>query len=211
VKLENLGDMTLSEKISMFLSRIRQFFSRELFQIVVLQFGMAASGHADSVDDVLGDGLGEPFGNVIQRSWEEKAVPLPATPDDSKLIPLKIYKMPHYKYYIDSASVNVSAGDNVARYTVVIEPPSGLRNVFYEGIRCDTREYKIYASTLWGQALSPLSSSPWYEIQENATGAYRYDLFTYFLCEHSLIKGKKTQILQLLEYPPDNFIDEVLE
>ena len=182
-----------------------------LFGLMLLQFGVASLAQAADDDDVLGDGMGQQFGRVFQRSWQEQEVQLPAAPDNSKLIPLKIYKMPHYKYYIDSASVNVSAGDNVARYTVVIEPPSGLRNVFHEGVRCDTREYKIYASSLWGQALNPLSSSQWNKIQENATGVYRYDLFSYFLCENSLIKGKKTDILQLLEYPPDNFIDEVLE
>jgi hypothetical protein len=179
--------------------------------LILLQVILAGPAQAADDDDVLGDGMGQQFGHVLKRSWKEQEVQLPAAPDNSNLIPLKIYKMPHYKYYIDSASVNVSAGDNVARYTVVIEPPSGLRNVFHEGIRCDTREYKIYASSLWGQALNPLSSSQWNRIQETATGVYRYDLFSYFLCENSIVKGKKTDILQLLEYPPDNFIDEILE
>lgn len=177
--------------------------------ILVLLAGTAIVHAKD--DDVLGDGLGDQFGFVPRKSWEEAKVPLPGLPEESELLRLKIFEMPHYKYYIDAKSLDVSAGDNVARYLIIVEPPSGLRNMFYEGIRCDTREYKTYASALWGQPLSPLRGPPWSRIADKGLTVYRYDLFKYFLCSNSIIKGKKKEILHSIEYPPDNFIEEELE
>jgi len=162
-------------------------------------------------DDILGDGMGDQFGHVLRKSWQETVVKLPAAPVEKNLLPIKIFEMPQYKYYIDTQSLHISANDNVARYTIIVEPPSGLRNVFFEGIRCDTKTYKMYASSLWGQPLSPIRDSQWYPIAEKGLNVYRSDLYKYFLCSQSILKGSKKEILQYIEYPPDNFIDEELE
>lgn len=167
---------------------------------------------ADENDDVMGDGLGESFGGVVRGgAWEESELSIPAQPEKDHLLPFKVYETPQYQYYLDSLALNVSAGDNVVRYTVVIETPSGIRNVFYEGIRCDTQEYKTYASALWGGALSPISEPQWSAVTQQGMGVYRYDLFKYYFCNSSIIRGSKKDILQMIEYPPDNFIDEELE
>ena len=158
--------------------------------------------------DIFGDDTDDSFGFVFKKPWEEADLPLPDMPTNDRLLPLKIFQMPAYKYYIDIESINVSAGDNVARYTIVIEPPSGLRNVFFEGVRCDKNKYKLYGSALWGKPLTKISGSSWNGIIERGVGVYRYDLFKYFLCNKSIINGTKKDIVQLLKYPPSNFIDE---
>jgi len=189
---------------------MRIFLKKAVYSAVLVLLTGVAIVHAKD-DDVLGDGMGDQFGFVPGKSWNEANVPLPDLPAESELLNLKIFEMPHYKYYIDTKSLDVSAGDNVARYLIIVEPPSGLRNMFYEGIRCDTREYKTYASSLWGQPLSPLREPQWSRIADNGLTVYRYDLFKYFLCSNSIIKGKKKEILHSIEYPPDNFIEEELE
>ncbi len=203
--------MRFEQQHSPVMCRITGYCRYILFSLILPQFAIVSTAFADNNDDVMGDGLGQPFGHVSRRAWSEQEVQLPPAPEDDRLIALKIFEIPSYKFYIDAGSINVAAGDNVARYTVVIEPPSGLRNVFYEGIRCDTGEYKTYATALWGQALNPSTSAPWYDITETGMNVYRNDLFRYFLCENSIIKGNKTEIVKLLESPPDDFIDEVLE
>ncbi len=205
------GDMKLN-KDNKLLSSARRFLVATLSAALLPSLIVIQPAHADnSNDDVMGDGMGQSFGHTYKRGWEEQELALPSAPQNDNLISLKVFQMPRYKYFIDASSVNVTAGDNVVRYTVVIEPPSGLRSVLFEGIRCDNNEYKMYASALWGQPLNPLTSPQWKTIEESGTGAYRHDLFTYFLCENSIIKGKKEDILQLLEYPLDNFISEELE
>jgi len=178
---------------------------------LVLQLTLSFTVYADDNDDVMGDGLGTSFGSVLQRSWEESATSLPARPQADHLMPFKVFETPDYKYYLDSSSLNISGGDNVVRYTVVVETPSGIKNVFYEGIRCDTQEYKMYATALWGADLSPLTEPPWSPVTQKGSGVYRYDLFKYYFCHYSIIRGSKDDILQLIEYPPDNFIQEELE
>jgi hypothetical protein len=181
------------------------------FFALILALSLSTMAYAEENDDVMGDGLGKPFGTVFQRSWEESVISIPAQPKADSLLPFKVFETPTYKYYLDSSSLNVSGGDNVVRYTVVVETPSGIKNVFYEGIRCDTQEYKMYASALWGEDLSPITEPEWAAVKETGTGVYRYDLFKYYLCHYSIIRGSKKHILQLIEYPPDNFIEEELD
>jgi len=181
------------------------------FLIVFLTFSPFGSMTWAFEDDLLGDGTGEQFGFVPNRSWQEGDFALPPMPSEKNLILVKIFEMPQYRYFIDQRSLNVSANDNVARYTIVIMPPSGLRNVFYEGIRCDTNEYKIYATALWGEQFNAIANSKWNAIVDKGVNVYRHDLFKYFLCHNSLIKANKKDILQALRYPPDNFIEDELE
>lgn len=149
--------------------------------------------------------MNDDFAFTGGKAWQEAKVNIPPTPVSKNLQELTVMKMPAYKFYVDLESVKVDAGDNVARYTIVIETRSGLRNIFYEGIRCDTDEYKLYAIGLWGKPLSPVKSSHWKPIGTDTPeiGVYRYDLATYFLCRQLRINGKKQDIVQLLQYPPN--------
>jgi len=187
-----------------FLQKSSSICTSSLIAFIILLFSQPASIASDD----FGDGPDDSFGFVFKKAWQEAELPLPDMPTDARLLPLKVFQMPAYKYYIDIESINVSAGDNVARYTIVIEPPSGLRNVFFEGIRCDKNKYKLYGSALWGKPLTKISTSNWQGIIERGVGVYRHDLFKYFLCNKSIINGEKKDIVQLLKYPPSNFIDE---
>jgi hypothetical protein len=80
--------------------------------------------------------------------WEEIAAQLPAYPKDENLVSFNVSSATGNKFMVDTASLSVGK-DGVVRYTVVIESPRGARTVNYEGMRCDTGEYKIYG---FGQA-----------------------------------------------------------
>ncbi|NOY66847.1 MAG: hypothetical protein GXP13_05510 [Gammaproteobacteria bacterium] len=158
-------------------------------------------------EDIFGDEIA-PFGAVNSKAWQEVAVVIPARPVKDNLAKIQIFEMPRYKYYIDIASLSISAKDNVVRYTVVIETPTGIKNVFYEGIRCDTREYKLYASAINDQPLKEAFVSRWHRIGGGGVSAFRDNLFNYYLCDNSIINGKRSDIVQLLKYPPGDFIEE---
>lgn len=78
------------------------------------------------------------------ESWKELKGKMPGAPDPDKLIPFEVSVANANRFYIDPASVSVGK-DNVVRYTVVIESSGGARTVNYEGLRCDTRERRLYA------------------------------------------------------------------
>ncbi|MBT3346988.1 MAG: hypothetical protein HOM84_04455 [Thiotrichales bacterium] len=93
--------------------------------------------------------------------WKESEVKLPPYPKSGDLLEFQVDNpASKHHYFIDAASISV-AEDYVIRYSVVIKTSSGASNLFYDGIRCQTREYKNYAfgvngefikneSTIWG-------------------------------------------------------------
>lgn len=88
------------------------------------------------------------FEEEATESWKELKAKLPSAPVESKLIPFEVSVANANRFYIDPASVSVGK-DGVVRYTVVIESSGGARTVNYEGLRCETRERRLYA---FGQA-----------------------------------------------------------
>lgn len=77
-------------------------------------------------------------------TWQEIQTQLPAAPQDSSLVAFAVSGGTQYRFAIDSTSLAIGT-DGVFRYVLVATSPQGVRNVSYEGIRCQTRERKTYA------------------------------------------------------------------
>jgi hypothetical protein len=79
----------------------------------------------------------------INPDWREvEAPPAPAFSLDG-LIPLDTPRS-GLRFGVAPASVALGS-DGIVRYVVVATGPSGAVNAMYEGIRCNTGEYKVYA------------------------------------------------------------------
>jgi hypothetical protein len=79
----------------------------------------------------------------LDPDWREvEAPPAPAL-DARGLIPLETPRS-GLRFGVAPASVTLGA-DGIVRYVVVATGPSGAVNGLYEGIRCNTGEYKVYA------------------------------------------------------------------
>ncbi|HEY6863897.1 MAG TPA: CNP1-like family protein [Burkholderiales bacterium] len=91
------------------------------------------------------------------KPWEEQKWALPAYPADENLLRFYVSPTTPFEFFIDSKSVSVGK-DGVVRYTLVARSPSGTSNVSYEGIRCESRERRLYAfggaDRTWLQARS---------------------------------------------------------
>lgn len=79
-----------------------------------------------------------------KQAWQEEKYTLPAAPEMNTLIPFEVNVSNANRFFVDPASVSVGK-DGVVRFTVVIESPGGARTVNYEGLRCKTRERRLYA------------------------------------------------------------------
>jgi CNP1-like family len=79
------------------------------------------------------------------RNWQETAVSLPPAPKAQDLLEFSVGAATDFRFYIDATSLSVGS-DGVVRYVLVARSPSGARNVSYEGIRCESRNYRIYAT-----------------------------------------------------------------
>jgi CNP1-like family protein len=91
------------------------------------------------------------------KPWEELKWALPAYPADADLVRFYVSPTSPFEFFVDSKSLSVGK-DGVVRYTLVARSPSGALNVSYEGIRCESRERKLYAfghaDRTWAQARS---------------------------------------------------------
>ena len=80
----------------------------------------------------------------VDKRWAELRTELPPFPEDENLIAFNTGSGVENRFFIDSKSVSLGK-DGVIRYTMLVQSPSGARNVSYEGIHCEAREKKLYA------------------------------------------------------------------
>jgi hypothetical protein len=114
-----------------------------------------------------------------QRNWREIEVVLPALPQQKDLLPFFVSSASSVQFYIDSASLSAGA-DGVVRYVLVARSAQGAQSVSFEGIRCSTSEYRIYATGGSGGWLR--STSPWRPIAPRAIQRWHNELRDEYFC-----------------------------
>jgi hypothetical protein len=116
-----------------------------------------------------------------EKAWREADLVLPAFPEGSQLVPVPMPASDTIKVSVDKSSL-VRGTDGVLRFTLVIETPSGARSVFYDGIRCSTREYKTYAIGTLDRRFQTLGNAAWQFIAHVPLNGYRYTLYKQYAC-----------------------------
>ncbi len=79
-----------------------------------------------------------------ERDWQEIAIPLPAFPQAGRLVEFYVSATTSFRFFIDQQTLTVG-DDGVIRYVLVARSSSGVENVWFEGIRCKSGEFKQYA------------------------------------------------------------------
>lgn len=80
----------------------------------------------------------------VEKPWKEVESQLPPPPIDANLVGFSVSGATQYRFQLDANALSIGT-DGVYRYTLVATSPQGVRNVSYEGIRCETHEHKLYA------------------------------------------------------------------
>jgi hypothetical protein len=116
-----------------------------------------------------------------RKSWKEIQAQIPAYPKTENLVVLEAGSAASHRFYIDASSVSLGS-DGVYRYTTVVKTAGGATNVMFEGMRCETREGKLYAigrsDGTWARARDP----KWQRIAYRDLRPYQYVLFREFFC-----------------------------
>jgi hypothetical protein len=115
------------------------------------------------------------------KPWQELEATLPAFPKAEHLLPFVVSAATSNRFFVDSRSLNVD-GDGVVRYVLVIETAGGARNVTFEGMRCETRERRIYASGRQGGEWSKSRKKEWVRIQDAYANRQHAALFLEYFC-----------------------------
>jgi hypothetical protein len=162
----------------------------------VLLAGCGSSGPTNKDDSA--------FTYLLDRkgNWtENKLEGLPPLPQaGTKLLSFDVSNNTPLRFGIDPASLTVGS-DGVVRYTIVITTPTGARNVNYEGIRCDTFEWRLYASldadhNGWDQTVA----NDWSRIEEGSLNAYHAALYHDYFCANKLPVAKASGIVENMRY-----------
>jgi hypothetical protein len=84
-------------------------------------------------------------GDEDEMPWQELEIEPPAFPKQENLREFYVSAVATNKYFIDASTLSVAA-DGVVRYVLVVKTSGGATNVSFEGIHCQERKWKHYAS-----------------------------------------------------------------
>jgi hypothetical protein len=149
--------------------------------------------------DPLQSGL-DPFAPMV---FKEGVTAMPLNPpNQSTLVPFYVSQRTIFKFAVDTDSILIGA-DGVTRYIVVISSPSGSQQTQYEGIRCDSFQWRLYGTLengTWKE--NPLGS--WKNINSDIPNRYQASLAQGAFCSFNSQEKNIKNILSSLN--PNGFI-----
>lgn len=139
--------------------------------------------------------------DVEEYVWKEKETKLPEWPQDEDLLEFEV-ELPNtpFRYYIDTRSFSYDPVEGVVRYTLVIRSRRGGENVTYEGLRCNTSEYKVYAYGNGKGVMRPARNPTWQHLIEAGHTRYRTDLKKKYFCGSGTVPVDARIMLDNLRY-----------
>jgi CNP1-like family len=159
----------------------------------IVVMGLSACG-----GDALISGV-DPFAPMV---FKEGATAMPLNPpNQSTLQPFYVSQHTIFKFAVDTESILIGA-DGVTRYIVVLTSPSGSVQAQYEGIRCDSFQWRLYG-TLENGAWRENPLSTWRNIQSNVPNRYQAALAQGAFCNFISQEKNIKKILQSLN--PNGF------
>jgi hypothetical protein len=148
--------------------------------------------------DQMESGL-DPFAPMV---FKEGKTTLPQNPPNkATTIPFYVSQTTIFQFAIDTDSILI-ASDGVTRYIVVITSPSGSQQIQYEGIRCDSYQWRLYGNydnNKWRE--NPLST--WADIKSKVPNRYQAALASGALCNFNNQEKNLSAVLKSLN--PNSF------
>lgn len=151
-------------------------------------FGAGSVFSADEGDD--------PDSSAVQ--WQEQAVTFPAKPQEEVWMPFYVSAATDNQFAIEAASLSVGE-DGVVRYALRVQTAGGARNISFEGIRCETREWRLYATGRLDGSWSPSRVRDWRRIVDVPQNRQHAALFSDYFCPGGLIVRNRQEALELLK------------
>jgi hypothetical protein len=137
----------------------------------------------------------------VDPDWREAEAPPPPAFRQSGLIALDMPRS-SLRFGVDPASVSLGS-DGIVRYVVVAASATGAVNGLYEGIRCDTAEFKVYARYNAGSGWTVAKESPWRPLHDAQTSSHSLLIARTGACVGHAPNRSATQIVRDLRAPVD--------
>lgn len=113
--------------------------------------------------------------------WVEEEARLPAFPQATNLREFYVSELTVHKFFIDASTLSVGK-DGVVHYVLEVRTAGGAANVTFEGIRCDTREFRIYATGHRDGTWSKARKSEWRLIENKPANRHHAALSRNLFC-----------------------------
>lgn len=136
--------------------------------------------------------------NDETKTWHEIETQLPPQPVTADLIDFKVSGATEYRFAIDRKALTIGT-DGVFRYTLIATSPSGVRNVTYEGIRCDVAQRKIYAIGRPDGSWVRARNAAWIRIEEVGNNRQHAALMKEYFCPDSYASRSVDEIIGRLK------------
>jgi hypothetical protein len=116
--------------------------------------------------------------------WQEQSLPLPPYPALASLraLDLGVHATSVQQVLLDIDTLHLGT-DGVLRYVLVIKTAGGAINTQYEGMRCETRETRLYAVGDHAQTWRALPHTAWKPIVYNSHLPLHSVLARDYFCE----------------------------
>jgi hypothetical protein len=115
------------------------------------------------------------------KSWKEIQGQLPPAPKPENLARVQTGSATSNLAYVDTAAISIGA-DGVTRFTLVLKTSGGATNVTYEGMRCQTREQKLYAIGHRDGSWARARATEWRRVVLRDLQPYYHTLYHEFFC-----------------------------
>lgn len=134
---------------------------------------------------VLGIANGALADESTNAQEPEEEVVLPSFPKDADLIEFYVSAATTNRYFIDGSSLNPGK-DGVVRYVMVIRTNGGATNVSFEGLRCATGEYRVFASGRADGSWAKAKISNWQPVENKTVNRHHVALYRELFCPLAL-------------------------
>jgi hypothetical protein len=132
-----------------------------------------------------------------KKPWQEIQAQIPAYPKPENLVQVPAGNPGSHRFFVDATSVS-SGEDGVMRYTIVAKTTGGATNVSFEGMRCQTRERKLYATGrsdgTWMRARDP----KWQLVEMRDVTPHHYVLYRQYFCAGRSVLPSPKQAVEAL-------------
>lgn len=130
-------------------------------------------------------------------AWQELSVDMPAAPKPDGLVPFYVSAATENEFFVDGGTLALGA-DGVVRYVLVVQAVGGARNISFEGIRCDTRERRTYASGRPDGSWSRSRNQDWQRIRDVPANRHYTALYYDYFCPGGIIARSVEEIREAL-------------
>ncbi len=139
-----------------------------------------------------------------KERFTDAEVKLPALPREENLLQFKAGPDTRHRFFIDTQALSIDS-NGVVRYTLVVKTAGGATNVSYEGMRCDLRQFKVYALGQSHGIWMPARDPQWQAINHLNRSAHHGVLQRDYFCtgkSRNAPVASVEEALQLIRYGP---------